>query len=82
MKKLLTVLALSAFTVSCSAESAKPVAVPVNTESKKGETNSPETKRVCIMVWDAKLNKEVEKCRIIKIREKHEGTAVPDGKKK
>ena len=37
----------------------------------------PEVKKVCINVWDAKLNKEVQKCKTMKVHQKHEGTAVP-----
>jgi hypothetical protein len=38
----------------------------------------PETKKVCIKTTDAKTKKEVEKCRVVKIHEKHEGTKVPE----
>ena len=36
-----------------------------------------ETRRVCIMVYDAKEKREVEKCRVIKIYQPHEGTPIP-----
>lgn len=42
----------------------------------------PEAKKVCIKTKDAKTGKEVEKCKVMKKHEKHEGTTVPDGKKK
>lgn len=46
-------------------------------------TDKPaESKKVCIKTTDPKTNKEVEKCKVMKKHEKHEGTAVPDGKKK
>mgnify|MGYP000290744535 CR=1 FL=1 len=38
----------------------------------------PETKKVCVKTTDAKTQKEVEKCRTVKIHEKHEGTKVPE----
>ncbi len=53
------------------------LAMPVIAEEKK-----PEEKKVCIKTKDAKTGKEVEKCKVTKIHEKHEGTKVPDGKKK
>ena len=39
-----------------------------------------EKKKVCINVYDAKMNKEVEKCRTMKIHEKYEGTKVLEKK--
>ncbi len=48
-------------------------AVPAMAEDKK-----PEEKKVCIKTTDAKTGKEVEKCRVVKIHEKHEGTKVPE----
>lgn len=67
MKKLLAlVIAASFATVAVAAEPAKPA----------------ETKKVCIKTTDPKTKKEVEKCKVMKKHEKHEGTAVPDGKKK
>ena len=53
------------------------LASPVMAEEKK-----PEEKKVCIKSKDAKTGKEVEKCKVMKIHEKHEGTKVPEGKKK
>lgn len=51
--------------------------------SPKAEVTAPaETKKVCIKTKDAKTGKEVEKCRVMKKHQKHEGTKVPDGKKK
>ena len=47
------------------------------TDNTPKEATKPTTERVCIMVYDAKLKKETEKCRTIKIHEKHDGTAVP-----
>ncbi len=77
MKNLLLALAISFSTTACSQELiAKPTA-PVKVEEKKEEVKKPETKRVCVMVWDAKQSKEIEKCRTMKIHEKHDGTKVP-----
>ncbi len=35
-----------------------------------------ESKKVCIKTTDAKTGKEVEKCKVMKKHEKHEGTKV------
>jgi hypothetical protein len=45
-------------------------------DAKKDE--APQTKKVCIKTTDPKTGKEVEKCRTVKIHEKHEGTKVPE----
>jgi hypothetical protein len=42
------------------------------------EEAKPETKKVCVKTTDAKTKKEVEKCKVVKIHKKHEGTAVPE----
>jgi hypothetical protein len=52
---------------------ATPVA-PAAASDKKDE--APKTKKTCIKTTDAKTGKEVEKCRTVKIHEKHEGTKV------
>lgn len=44
---------------------------------EQAKTKEPETKRVCIMAYDAQQKKEVEKCRLTKIFEKKEGTPIP-----
>lgn len=49
----------------------------------------PETKKVCVdvqgkdgkPVLDPKTQKPKQSCTTVKIRKKHEGTAIPDGKK-
>ena len=55
-----------------------------------GEPNKePETKKVCVDVQgkdgkpviDPKTKKPKQSCTTVKIRKKHEGTAIPDGKK-
>jgi hypothetical protein len=68
MRTILTALLLSASTLvsACTKEETKPETVV-----------EPKVKRVCIMVYDAKEKKEVEKCRVIAIYEKHEGTPIP-----
>lgn len=55
---------------------------PVKVEQVKLKQEEPvsTTKRVCIKVYDAKLKKEVEKCREIKIHKKYEGKKVPTKK--
>ena len=62
MKKILTLLVATAFVMPVFA----------------AEADKPETKRVCVTTTDAKTKKEVEKCKEVKIHEKHEGTKVPD----
>jgi hypothetical protein len=56
------------------AATAAPAAAPA--DAKKDE--APQTKRACIKTTDPKTGKEVEKCRNVKIHEKHEGTKVPE----
>ena len=59
------------------------LALAVSMPTYAAETKKePETKKVCIKTTDPKTKKEVEKCRTMKKHEKHEGTVVPDGKKK
>lgn len=50
--------------------------VPAMAEEK------PKVEKACIMQKDAKTGKEKEVCKNVKKHQKHEGTAVPDGKKK
>lgn len=66
MKTLLALILTAAF------------AVP----SMAADDAKPETKKTCVTQKDAKTGKEKEVCKTIKIHKKHEGTAVPDGKKK
>lgn len=54
------------------------VAVSLFTAPAMAEDKKPEEKKVCIKTTDAKTGKEVEKCRVVKIHEKHEGTKVPE----
>lgn len=70
-------------TVACAKEEPKkatpaaataPAAAPA--DAKKDE--APKTKKACIKTTDPKTGKEVEKCKVVKIHEKHEGTAVPE----
>jgi hypothetical protein len=69
-------------TAACAKEEPKKAtpaatqAAPANATDKKDE--APKTKRACIKTTDAKTGKEVEKCRDVKIHEKHEGTKVPE----
>jgi hypothetical protein len=62
MKKLVALLLVSVF------------AMPV----MAAEEAKPETKKVCVKTTDAKTKKEVEKCKVVKVHKKHEGTAVPE----
>jgi hypothetical protein len=68
MKSILVIL-LSCFVLSCNAG--------ILPEQKYQAT----TKKVCILVYDSKLNKNVQKCRVTKIYKKYEGTPVPEKKK-
>lgn len=43
---------------------------------------APKTKKACVTQVDPKTKKEKEVCKTVKVHKKHEGTAVPDGKKK
>jgi hypothetical protein len=83
-------------TVACAKEEPKP-ATPVAAapaaapaapaDAKKDE--APKTKRVCLDVQgkdgkpviDPKTNKPKQNCTTVKVREKFEGTKIPDGKK-
>lgn len=46
------------------------------------EEAQPEKKKVCVEQKDSKTGKTKEVCKTIKIHKKHDGTKVPDGKKK
>jgi len=61
MKKLLALVIAAAFSTLAVAADAPAAA---------------ETKKVCIKSKDAKTGKEVEKCKVMKKHEKHEGTKV------
>ena len=67
MKTLLALVLTAAFTMPVMAADA-PAA--------------PKTKKVCMTQVDPKTKKEKEVCKTVKIHKKHEGTAVPEGKKK
>ena len=43
---------------------------------------APKTKKVCVDQKDAKTGKTKQVCKDVKQHKKHEGTKVPDGKKK
>ena len=66
--------------LGCNEESApveNPVEVKQETKVVEQKKDKPTTEEVCIMVFDGKLKKEVEKCRTMKIHDKFEGTKVP-----
>jgi len=60
-----------------------------STTTYAAEDDKPKTKKVCVdqqgkdgkPVMDAKTNKPKQNCKEVKVREKHEGTAVPEKKK-
>jgi methionine-rich copper-binding protein CopC len=83
-------------TAACAKEEPKkatpaataPAATPAApTDTKKDE--APKTKRVCLdvqgkdgkPVMDPKTKKPKQNCTTVKVREKFEGTKIPDGKK-
>ena len=68
MKKLLALVLATAFAIPAFAADSEPEA--------------PKTKKVCVTQKDAKTGKDKEVCKTIKIHKKHEGTVVPEGKKK
>ena len=63
---------------------ATPAAAPADAKKE-----APKTKQVCLDVQgkdgkpviDAKTGKPKQNCTTVKVREKFEGTAIPDGKK-
>jgi len=65
-------------TVACAKEEPKKAAPAVAAapaaDTKKAD--EPKTKKACIKTTDPKTGKEVEKCKTVKIHEKHEGTKV------
>jgi hypothetical protein len=85
-------------TAACAKEEPKkvpvataPVAAPTPAapaDAKKDE--APKTKRVCLDVQgkdgkpviDPKTNKPKQNCTTVKVREKFEGTKIPEGTKK
>jgi hypothetical protein len=60
-----------------------------STTTYAAEDAKPKTKKVCVdqqgkdgkPVMDAKTKKPKQNCKEVKVREKHEGTAVPEKKK-
>jgi hypothetical protein len=74
-------------TAACAKEESKPSA-PVTAPASKAE--APKTKQVCLDVQgkdgkpviDPKTKKPKQNCTTVKVREKFEGTAIPEGKKK
>jgi len=73
--KSLAIVLFACFTFACNAGTPAPKVEPA-------KQTQAETKKMCISVYDAKLKKDVEKCRTIKTHKKFEGTAVPEKKKK
>ena len=82
-------------TVACAKEEPKkaapaaaaPAAPAAPADAKKDE--APKTKKVCLdvqgkdgkPVMDPKTNKPKQNCTTVKVREKFEGTKIPEGKK-
>ena len=76
-------------TAACAKEEPKKEA-PKAAEIKKDTAPAPETKKVCLdvqgkdgkPVMDPKTNKPKQNCTTVKVREKFEGTKIPEGTKK
>ena len=69
MKQLLAIIMLSLASTAYAADShAADVA--------KADAAKAKAEKVCIKSTDAKTGKEVEKCKVMKKHEKHEGTKV------
>jgi methionine-rich copper-binding protein CopC len=96
MKLLATALftGMLAFgTAACAKEEPKPatpVAAAPAAPTTANKAEAPKTKQVCLDVQgkdgkpviDPKTKKPKQNCTTVKVREKFEGTAIPDGKKK
>ena len=84
-------------TAACAKEEPKkaapaataPTAAPAAAAPADAKKEAPKTKQVCLdvqgkdgkPVMDPKTNKPKQNCTTVKVREKFEGTAIPDGKK-
>ena len=84
-------------TAACAKEEPKkaapaataPAAAPAAAAPADAKKEAPKTKQVCLdvqgkdgkPVMDPKTNKPKQNCTTVKVREKFEGTAIPDGKK-
>lgn len=78
MKKILTILLLSVSSIACSYEDTSNPTSVANVDQLVTKAKRQQT---CIMVWDSKQNKEIKKCKTIKIHKKYEGTAIPSSSK-
>jgi len=81
--KFLTSLILAGFLATGTAYATEEKKAPeiktvcVDVQGKDGKVViDPKTKKTCIKTTDAKTGKEVEKCKTVKLHEKHEGTKV------
>ena len=71
------------------AAAAPAAAAPAGATADAKKDAAPATKRVCLdvqgkdgkPVMDPKTNKPRQNCTTVKVREKFEGTAIPEGKK-
>ena len=76
-------------TAACAKDEPKKE-TPKAAEVKKDAAPAPETKKVCLdvqgkdgkPVMDPKTNKPKQTCTTVKVREKFEGTKIPEGTKK
>jgi azurin len=77
-------------TAACAKEEPKkPTATTPAAPAAPAKADTPKTKKVCVdqqgkdgkPVMDAKTKKPKQNCKEVKVREKHEGTAVPEKKK-
>jgi hypothetical protein len=92
MKLLATAIfaGMLAFGTTTYAKEEPKKEAPKAAEVKKDAAPAPETKKVCLdvqgkdgkPVMDPKTNKPKQNCTTVKVREKFEGTKIPEGTKK
>jgi hypothetical protein len=90
MKLLATAIFASMMVVGTAAYAKEEPKKEAAAEVKKDAAPAPETKKVCLdvqgkdgkPVMDPKTNKPKQNCTTVKVREKFEGTKIPEGTKK
>jgi hypothetical protein len=77
-------------TAACAKEEPKPSTPAAVAPATANKAEAPKTKQVCLdvqgkdgkPVMDPKTNKPKQNCTTVKVREKFEGTKIPEGTKK
>lgn len=78
MKKYQLILCVATILISACKDNTLPTnAGSVVETPPTAPKEEPSEKRVCIKTYDAKEKKNVEKCRVVKIHKKYEGTVIP-----